>query len=347
MTSILAAIKQERKLTFNHWRYRLLHWTFGLQPKKPSESKLPHYFYTHYCPLFHLTNLLAIISPIVLAVKLTAAGALFVAHCLDTIFTGVGVVVKRLKIERAKVANEKEPEPWKPTKEYETQLVFDNLKASGYFMNHDFETFWACEHSNFEVLKKEEVEQKFNAFKEKILQWRVEREAREAARRERMAFWVNFSQVFFKGLVNVFYVALTCFVAWVLYKGIPVYIWCAKTAVWLSWMFVANIVPITTWLSCGFAFFGAVYILTCAILRSKWAKVAAKKTVQTSKDVLTAHVPMPKKFLPTCVSTAFSKYVVGSVEGAKDFVHMFYENNCPPITILSGEDAEVEAALAE
>ncbi len=64
MESILAKIKGEKKLSFNSFRYRILHWSFFLHwpfsktPKSPEESPLPNFLYTHYCPLFHLTNLL-------------------------------------------------------------------------------------------------------------------------------------------------------------------------------------------------------------------------------------------------------------------------------------------------
>ena len=33
--SILDSIKEERKLSFNHWRYRILHWAFNAEPPDP------------------------------------------------------------------------------------------------------------------------------------------------------------------------------------------------------------------------------------------------------------------------------------------------------------------------
>ena len=54
---LIEKVKGGRTLTFNHWRYQLLHWTFNCDPKTPADSPLPHPLYTHYCPLFWLTNM--------------------------------------------------------------------------------------------------------------------------------------------------------------------------------------------------------------------------------------------------------------------------------------------------
>lgn len=70
LEGILEAIKGEKKMSFHHWRYRLLHWAFGEKADTPEQSGLPRFLYTHYCPLFHLTNLIAIFAPAILFVKL-------------------------------------------------------------------------------------------------------------------------------------------------------------------------------------------------------------------------------------------------------------------------------------
>ena len=70
MNRFIKALKKERKLSMNHWRYRLLHTTFWCNPKTPAESPLPNFLYTHYCPLFHCTNLLLLFLPITMVVWL-------------------------------------------------------------------------------------------------------------------------------------------------------------------------------------------------------------------------------------------------------------------------------------
>lgn len=68
--NFIQVIKRPRHLTFNHWRYRILHWTFNIEPSTPEESSLPNFLYTHYCPLFHMTNMLLLVSPITLILKI-------------------------------------------------------------------------------------------------------------------------------------------------------------------------------------------------------------------------------------------------------------------------------------
>lgn len=82
MHGILESIKRDRKLSFNHWRYRLLHWTFETNP---SDSNLPNFLYTKYCPLFHLTNLLVIFFPLIVFAKIVV----FLISMMITIIRGV------------------------------------------------------------------------------------------------------------------------------------------------------------------------------------------------------------------------------------------------------------------
>lgn len=112
MESILARIKGERKLSFNSFRYRILHWSFFLHwpfakaPKTPAESPLPNFLYTHYCPLFHLTNLL-VFPGIFLTIPMHLAA--FVGVSLWYIIAGIIAVLgmawdgttKRVKAYRA------------------------------------------------------------------------------------------------------------------------------------------------------------------------------------------------------------------------------------------------------
>src|SRR5581483_7783366 len=83
--SILSSLKEERRLSMKHWRYRLLHWAFGVEGKRPEETGLPHFLYTHYCPLFHLTNLIAIISPVILFFKIVVVLFMATVHALSMI----------------------------------------------------------------------------------------------------------------------------------------------------------------------------------------------------------------------------------------------------------------------
>lgn len=69
MHGILESIKRDRQYSFSHWRYRLLHWTFSVDPKTPAESPLPQMLYTHLCPIFHLANILVIFFPLIVFVK--------------------------------------------------------------------------------------------------------------------------------------------------------------------------------------------------------------------------------------------------------------------------------------
>lgn len=78
-------LQRRKKLSLNHWRYRLLHWCFNVKADNntPFSNNLPRCLYTHYCPLFHLTNLIAIFCPIILIVKVVIAMAKAFVHAFS------------------------------------------------------------------------------------------------------------------------------------------------------------------------------------------------------------------------------------------------------------------------
>jgi ABC-type multidrug transport system fused ATPase/permease subunit len=209
--SILDSIKGTRKLSFGHWRYRLLHWAFNVKnpdPKNPAATGMPKFLYTHFCPLFHLTNLIAILSPLILFIKVLAVlGRAFVAG-LEAIPTEkIGKAISWFK----------------PTRQDRPATVVVKRKRSAAAETrgcvsfccewtesaNTFEYFWACHGKMFETLTREQVEVIFNEYYPKVIEARQRAKIRKDKLRERLIFWTNFSRVFIKWALNVFYFALT------------------------------------------------------------------------------------------------------------------------------------------
>lgn len=57
---------KDMKLPYDHWRFRVLHWFHKIQPESPEDSRLPEYLYKNYCPLFHITNGIVLIAPVIM-----------------------------------------------------------------------------------------------------------------------------------------------------------------------------------------------------------------------------------------------------------------------------------------
>lgn len=150
--SILESLKEEKKLSLNHWRYRLLHWCFNVKVDKntPFSHDLPKCLYTHYCPLFHLTNLIAIFSPIILTVKIIVAMVRAFVYALS-------------QIKFSWPTKEATPEPTlKEMRRSECKHILECLKHAGWW--DDFDKFWSCKKTEVKFLTEEDVRAIFNEF---------------------------------------------------------------------------------------------------------------------------------------------------------------------------------------
>lgn len=58
-----------KNLSLNHWRYRVLHYVHNKTQGQRSYD-LPAFLYTNYCPLFHYTNFLVLLIPLVYVIRM-------------------------------------------------------------------------------------------------------------------------------------------------------------------------------------------------------------------------------------------------------------------------------------
>jgi hypothetical protein len=340
--SILDSIKGTRKLSFNHWRYRLLHWAFNVKnpdPKNIATTGMPKYLYTHFCPLFHLTNLIAILSPVILFIKVMvvlgkAFAAATAAVAESPIWAKIGNFLAKFKPARKPVDPYAPPPPKKRRPEVERRATISfMIEWTGNYENPD--PFWTTYGHNYETLTEAEVKALFVEYMPKILAAREESRIRKEKRKQRMIFWINFSRVFIKWSLNVFYVLLSAAALYGL-------IWIAgpawSTLCWVAggiyWLFTDVGCLSVLWFIAKMVFFVLLFGGTVALLmRLGWIQ----KFGEVAGDGLSKLAP------PFYVVGRFFDWIGKCCEKFIEFCKMFYEENCPPIKLVTDE----EAAIAE
>ena len=256
VNSLLDSVKGDRQMSFNSFRYRLLHWCFGINPKTPAESNLPKMLYTHYCPLFHLTNLIAIFSPIILMCKIFYVTAILLSYkvtlallkALDKITDPIAEWVVERKAQNESIRQQRKLERMSAREleleaqrtqismmtpeEVAYQADFEAAKWIPRFVRgndayaESFRMFWEEEGHSFVYLKRDKAKEFWEKYTDRL---RAERKAeKELAERRKqkmrawLVFWVNFSRVFVKLTLNLFYTALFALVAYLtIFYGIP------------------------------------------------------------------------------------------------------------------------------
>lgn len=336
---ILDSIKGERKLSFNHWRYRLLHWCFNVKNPDPKDlynttGGMPKFLYTHYCPLFHLTNLIAIFSPLILFIKVVCVvvGAV-IAGLRAVPWDKIGEFFAKFKPKPD--PNKKKPAeviPPKATKGTERVTAVNLICDLG--VGWDFESFWNSKSYHFNLLDRQEVEAIFNEYMPKIIEAHERAKKRKEELRKMLIFWTNFSRVFIKWFLNVFYVALALVALYLVVLAVP-YIW--DGLCWFGngiyWLFtdggsVEMLLFVLKITGLGLLFGGIIFVLAkVGFLQRFWEGMCHGCS---------------KLAPPFYVVPKFFAWVGGGFTAAGEFVKMFYEENCPPITLVSPEEAKVE-----
>jgi hypothetical protein len=330
--SILASIKGERKLSFNHWRYRILHWCFKVSdpdPNYPAGTGLPKFLYTHYCPLFHLTNLIAILSPLILFIRISTVvikAAIKASFSID--WSKLAFLVSWIKLPEKKAKPE-------PTKEEWTDIQRDRaIKACLIAIRNtqakDFDSFY------FETtfLTKEEIKELYNKYMPKVLEARERAKLRKEQVRQQLIFWTNFSRVFIKWAMNILYIGLVICLMYAVYViAGPVWdviCWIGGAILWLftnegSLEFLSLIGKTLLF---GSIFIVVIYGLTKIGWTQKFCELCINGFVK-----ITA---------PLYVFKYLFDWIGNGFKNIHEFVTMFYEENCPPIKIISNEEAIIE-----
>ncbi len=359
LEKVFEVIHAERKMSLNNWRYRLLHWTFATDPDRLwrdangcVHSPLPNYLYTHYCPLFHLTNLIALLSPAILLIKLLWACGVVGVYVAKKIIAGIqkGITVYQALRPQPKpeADTESDAEILKKHKEKVHNkelhsipgLLVKLAKWDTCYLTH-FDCFFdkitdVCYIDRIWLLSKEEVKKIWDETAPKITAALEAQKARKEKMRNRILFWVNFSRVFIKGVLNLFYLTLFAGVLYITYLyGWPCCKIIGSAAVWA----VVALLSLD-WLGCLIGL--GRFLLGVAI---------GIATIGGISWLLYKFVPLNIIWQKTCppfiaVNDAFlaiCRYIKNIVVGTCEFITLFYEENCPPITIID----ETESAITE
>lgn len=297
--SIVELIKSERKMSFNHWRYRLLHWSFGIEPSKPEESKLPRFLYTHYCPLFHLTNILLLVLPIVLLAKGIWGVVNYLGEKLHCLLEGLDEwFVTRFPPR---------PSP-EVTLEMEVMQMLGRLEASAFQVFDKYWEYFALRHKH---LTREQAEVKHAELLQQLKDAIAAKKEEEKQFKDSITYWINFSRVFFRcGLFFLYALIAFCLVY---------FLWRLLLVVSAIVLLIATVAMLATGVVFA-VFYVGKYILGTSS-GSKWGPIV--------KDALCGALDK------TC----------GFFKRAWQVLSIFYEDNCPPITIVSATEEQIERVV--
>jgi hypothetical protein len=323
-------------MTKDHWRFRILHWSFGADFDK---KEMPQFFYDHYCPLFHMTNLLVLLFPVIVLIKYTVLLCKIGINILCAIgrfLARVVVLISSLKKEKVEGVQAEQLES-KPKKE----KVFDektfakklNDKSSCYLDYSDFNYVYYEFPQHRKHLSKEKMEEVWLRLKTAREEQEKITAERKAKMQERMVFWVNFSQVFFKFFFNVAYGCIVALVLWLTLKygltclsavgsGIS---WLAVTLYGIPYLAVGMFIAKATMIC-------AVVIIVVYLCYKFICKYGEVTILKPAKVMVT---PFKIGF---AILGAFCDYVASKCTALCDFIAMFYETNCPKITIVEDEE---------
>lgn len=342
------ALHAERNLTLEHWRYRLLHWTFGLTGAYLSDGKvrwkdsdgdsfrspLPEYLYTHYCPLFHLTNALVLASPLVSLVRFFIAVAKAAEVPAERLAKGVNWLWAQYRKWRpAAPVTPEAIDCWR----VQRRLRFWTSRAT--LSNEDhvppdtaFKLFWNEVGPAVGLETKDAWEARFTAAIAKYRETMAAVDVERAARRERILHVVQVSRRVFRVIVWLHLMALVGFAAYLAGTygpGVAVYV--AK-GVWSLATFLVTLGWMNLLYGVGVWALSAVVILVLigAIV------LAVRKSGFDFEPIGDA---MKAPFVGVGhAARGTGSFIKNAVYSIFDFFGMFYEENCPPVTIVAQED---------
>ena len=348
------------QISSDHWRYRLLHWY------SPNKDENPDCLYTHYCPLFHLTNLLALVFPFCwLMVKLFrlieiiifGIGWLFDKIPVDWIFTLTDPFFLRWDAqERAdSYSTLSEREKWRFKQMPRERKVNIIAQKATERSDHHMETLdnfinWFGDKlsriavpeddwQDFYVDAKAEYDQRimFAKRQEEAAQRRKEYEeaAKEAAeeRKKKFAKLIGTISVYSSLVVKTICYILAgigvCLAGWGLYLATPFIAWFAwELCQALYWLYT---VVFTWWFLVAFCKASIAVSLVFFALYI----ICKKKVVQRLGRQAARPLVRGASFVGS-----FLYWIESGLRAIFDFIEMFYEENCPVVTYTDLDDLE-------
>ena len=353
--SAIDYIKRDRDLTFSHWRYRILHWTFGVKAKTPDSSPLPTFLYTHYCPLFHMTNILAVVSPVVMLIKiviglmaLVGGAALYLWNDIVPLVTEpMGRYIRYLEEKGYAATKAKMSTPQYQVAQLRKNKAEEAANVRNWCRIHGSDHVTKHFLKDLQYLSIEEssvvVEKMKTAEEAHLERQRLNKERAEARKKEmaeRMVFWIRFSQIFVKGLTGVVLALAACLLVYLLFLLVPAVfgLLClvgSRLIEMISWCWV-----VLTNVSLA-----GVFDLSLQI-------IAGTAIVMVLTAVFYKALPSVFGFLDKVFNTpiniggdivnATGKTISDTVGSVFEFLSALYDDNCPAITVVTEDLEEYE-----
>ena len=314
---MLSSIVTERKMSLSHWRYRVLHWYFGVKEEGYGRN-IPRYFYTHYCPLFHFTNLVVLFLPFILSWRIFKY---VVVNAVYPVFHAMLESFRKAKDNSSNITSKK------PLHSFVWCLKnYTNDVGS---TEVDFDKFYdLILMFGYSEEDRESYKAKFEVLYPKLAAAAERRRVKALKMKERVQFWVRFSSVFIKWGLYVTYAALVAGLAWLLATcgGTGVnWFWYLMTAV--DWLLVGHA-------SLGFLLFSTFIVATVYIQRRfKIFNLFFEGVGFVASPILG---PVGNAIRAT------GSGIRNGVNAIAEFIEVFFEENCPAITIVSEEEEEIE-----
>lgn len=314
--NVIDSIKGPRRMTLDHWRFRLLHWCFDVRSPDPEKGRLPRYLYTHFCPLFHLTNLIALLSPFILAFKVIVGTLRLGLHAAR-------FILAKISPPRAPLTDEEKREALRLSDAKRIHQLSDAHP------DREFDSVWFLIEDNVELHDKAAASVVFALHRLRIERARIAAQKRRDAFRERVLLWVNFSHVFVKAGLFALYVLGALFIGYILWRFGAAFARGVLDCLAFIWsgMFTVDALILVVWL--GLAAFGGLGLV-----------VGFKRLAPLIKE------PVRNNLGPALVPVTVCRDCIGDLWAAtwralgntRDFVAVFFEENCPAIRIVEKDE---------
>lgn len=364
--SIFQSIHQERKMSFKHWRYRLLHWAFDVRnpdQANPKGTGLPDFFYTHYCPLFHVTNLILLFSWLILLIKV---GVLLITCCvIGFSFVHINgakicssVYEKILKILFGFFSKSEShsgdlvsmpPPSQEDERELAVALLTKWMMADYHRINPQFDSWWVDVGCEFKVLDKEAAALIFVNYLPKIMKSIEAAKERKARLRELLLFWINMSRGLFKVALYGFYIGLGLLLAYIAYSILPPVVWAvASLPFWCydGFMFVFNLLA-QSWSNTFVEILKVATVWVAALLGLAFLYLKLQDWPPVRAATIAFRTGIGCVLLPFNLFPITYKWLESMMLAFVEFASTLYEQSCPPIVLVDPKDEKIEQTIAE
>jgi len=225
---------------------------------------------------------------------------------------------------------------WRPPTKAEERVTLFNILVG--WSGDSFAVFWYTYGHRFRTLGRAEAEVAFTDYLARLNEARDRQERRKERMRQTLIFWTNFSRVFIKWALNIFYVFLafgTLYLSYLAFWPVIGFFRC----LWEGsiWLFTSGTLLRVFLIILAGVSFGA--LLAAMGLGFSWLAVKLRwgpRFLELLRQGLAFCSP------PVFLVGVLFGWVGSSFKAVCEFVAMFYEENCPAINLVSPEEEAVE-----